>query len=368
MTKKVIIRTDSSFQMGLGHVFRCLTLANQLVKYSCEVTFICREFEGNKAAHVIEQGHNVIYLKDDPNFKSDDLYETWLGASETDDAQEVIEALIANDIKPDMFIVDHYGISNKWHKIVNKKKLPLLVIDDLANREYECSHLLDQTFKRPVEDYSSQTPDGSVLMLGSKFALLRSEFAELSKKSISRRENLGNKVLVNLGGSDPKNVAGNILRILTKGLSHKEIQIIVIGIDKSLAKEALENNKTTELEIEFIHHTNKMADIMLDVDLCIGAPGATSWERCCLGLPTLLVQTADNQKLIAKNLSDSGATHFLGKWNELNDEHVIASVRKFLNKDTLCYKKMVKNCYKVCDGAGVDRVAKSFVTIGDMND
>jgi spore coat polysaccharide biosynthesis predicted glycosyltransferase SpsG len=90
-----------------------------------------------------------------------------------------------------------------------------------------------------------------------------------------------------------------------------------------------------------------MAELMLNADLAIGAGGSTSWERCCLGLPTLLYVTADNQKEIAQNLEKTGAVKMVKNFAQ--------DLQSIVN-DFPSWKIMSKNASKVCDGLGSKKI------------
>jgi spore coat polysaccharide biosynthesis predicted glycosyltransferase SpsG len=93
-----------------------------------------------------------------------------------------------------------------------------------------------------------------------------------------------------------------------------------------------------------------MAQLMFEADLAVGAGGSTSWERCCLGLPTLLYVTADNQKEIAKNLEKLGAVRIV---DSLKDD-----LQAILNDFNL-WQNMSKQSKNICDGLGVQKVIEN---------
>jgi len=86
---------------------------------------------------------------------------------------------------------------------------------------------------------------------------------------------------------------------------------------------------------------------MLDADLAIGAGGSTSWERCCLGLPTLLYVLAENQRKIAESLEALGAVKIVDNLNE--------NLQNLLNNFSL-WQAMSEKAQIICDGAGVKRI------------
>lgn len=92
---KIFFRVDASLCMGIGHLMRCLTLADALCKRGAQVRFICREHKG----HLIDQiRHKAIPVTVLPvpvitDTSGNEDYEAWLGVSQADDAKESIAAL-----------------------------------------------------------------------------------------------------------------------------------------------------------------------------------------------------------------------------------------------------------------------------------
>ena len=94
-----------------------------------------------------------------------------------------------------------------------------------------------------------------------------------------------------------------------------------------------------------------MAEIMSNSDLCIGAAGSTSWERCCLGQPTITFSIADNQVEIAEQLSKKNIAIYSNLSNLLEDfDQFFGSSGKELQR------VLITNSLLICDGFGAPRV------------
>ena len=100
-----------------------------------------------------------------------------------------------------------------------------------------------------------------------------------------------------------------------------------------------------------------MSELMLEADLAIGAGGTTSWERCCMGLPSLMVIYADNQLSIVENISAAGAGINIGRSNMLTALKVSQYIENILESETMM-NAMSKECFVICDGLGADRVVE----------
>ena len=336
---KIVFRVDSSDQMGAGHLMRCLTLADELQQQNHKITFICRELTGNLISLI---KYPVLVLPKDGDFQSDDFYLNWLGAMQEQDARQTIEVIPKNT---DFLVVDSYALDEEWHQKLRYHTDRIMVIDDLADRHFDCDILLNQNLGSQKEDYQNKVPDNIKLLLGCNYALLRPEFAEFRNQALKKRKNTKEikNILVSVGGSDTENLTYDILQSLD------DFNVVVVLGETSPYNNMIKSY-AKDRNIEVVVNANNMAELMLDADLAIGAGGSTSWERCCLGLPTLLYVTADNQKEIAKNLEKLGAVRIV---DSLKDD-----LQAILNDFNL-WQNMSKQSKNICDGLGVQKVIES---------
>ena len=347
---KVAFRVDASLNMGTGHVMRCLTLAQVLKENGANVEFICRKHEGNLIVKIRSSGFVVHELKvfEETEVDTKLAHSHWLGATQQQDADDCIEILKAE--KSDWLIVDHYALDEEWQKKLKPYYEKLMVIDDLADRKHQCDILLDQTFGRQKKDYSALTPEDCKLLLGSQYALLRPEFAKWRAYSLKRRNNPKFKrLLVNMGGVDVDNITESVLDELKICNLPSDLKITVVmgGLAphiESVKSKAITLPYKTEVKVD----VGNMAEIMANSDISIGAAGSTTWERCCLGLPTIQIVLAKNQITIAKSLSGLGAIKFLQSIKGVS--RVIKNPRNWM----LNVSNIARH---VSDGLGVKRVS-----------
>jgi UDP-2,4-diacetamido-2,4,6-trideoxy-beta-L-altropyranose hydrolase len=350
---KVIFRVDASLQMGTGHVMRCLTLAQALKKNGWNAEFICRKHEGNIIDKVYSSGFIVHEIEE---FEEADIdnklaHSHWLGATQQQDASACIDILKHN--QTDWLIVDHYALDEDWQKRLKFCYKKLMVIDDLADRRHQCDVLLDQTFGRQQKDYSELIPKDCQILLGSQHALLRPEFAKWRPYSLERRRKSEFKQLfINMGGVDVDNVTEEILDELKKCNLPNDLKItVVMGSSaphlESVKSKAITLPYKTEVKVD----VGNMAEIMANSDIAIGAAGSTTWERCCLGLPTIQIVLAKNQVNIARALAKNNAIRFLQDTRELS--RVILNVEYWMAD--------VSNvAFQVSDGLGLKRVLSAI--------
>ncbi len=310
----ILFRVDASLQIGNGHVMRCLTLADALKQDGANCIFICREHEGNLLTLIRNKGHNALSLPSSSANISRSLtptrqeYLTWLGTTPEEDARQTIIALqsLALD-KPVWLIIDHYALDSEWESSVRPYCQKIMVIDDLADRQHDCDLLLDQTFGRDERDYQPLVPEHCTIITGCYYALLRPEFAEWREYSLQRRQKPQLKqLLITLGGVDKGNVTEKVLAALSDSDLPNDCHItIVMGKHApwlaAVTTQAQQLPWPTEVKVD----VSNMAEVMANSDLCIGAAGSTTWERCCLGLPTIMLITANNQMFAAERLKET---------------------------------------------------------------
>jgi UDP-2,4-diacetamido-2,4,6-trideoxy-beta-L-altropyranose hydrolase len=320
MKHMITFRTDASLQIGTGHVMRCLTLADALAARGATCQFICRAHEGNLIDFIRDKGYVVhaLPVASDVCLTTDPAQEAaatshagWLGATQAQDAGACAPILAAR--RPDWLIVDHYALDATWERALAPHCARLMVIDDLADRPHVCDLLLDQTHGRDEADYRPHVPASCRLLCGAQYALLRPEFAALRPYSLARRTKPAlRELLVTMGGVDKDNATGQVLRALRTCPLPPDCRItVVMGVTAPWLEEVRSQAQVMPWPTRVLVGVKDMAQLMADSDLAIGAAGATSWERCCLGVPTVMLVLAENQRKIAEELCDAGAAHLI---------------------------------------------------------
>jgi UDP-2,4-diacetamido-2,4,6-trideoxy-beta-L-altropyranose hydrolase len=358
---KVVFRADASLQIGSGHVMRCLTLADALRSDGAECHFICREHPGNLVDVIRERGYRVHGIAfsdaDNATIKSHPSYLSWLGSSQELDAEESLK--IVELITPDWLVVDHYALDATWEERLKTNNRNLLVLDDLADRQHVSDILLDQTFGRNTVDYLTLIPEGSIALCGSDYALLRPDFKKLRHYSLNRRAGYTLKnIFISLGGVDRNNVTQKVLESLKVSVLPKSCSItVVMGPTAPWLKDIQRLARTMPWSMEVKVGVNNMAQLMADSDLAIGAAGSTSWERCCLGVPTAMVVLAENQKFAADLLVRAKAVVRLSVCN-INYE-----LAQIIEQAVECpgfLRSISEHARSITVGAGCERVLNAM--------
>ncbi|WP_434153616.1 UDP-2,4-diacetamido-2,4,6-trideoxy-beta-L-altropyranose hydrolase [Pseudomonas sp. JZ134] len=356
---KVAIRVDASLQMGSGHVMRCLTLADALRQMSMQCHFFCRMHSGHLMDLVRSKGYTVHVLP----YGSKQTYidnrlahAHWLGSTQEQDAKACNSVL--QDIQPDWLIVDHYALDAHWESIVRPSCSRLMVIDDLADRMHQCDLLLDQNLGRQIADYQGLVPAECKMLMGPNYALLRPEFALLRCQSVKRRVSTGvTRILVSLGGVDSDNVTGRVLNAISHASLPANVTItIVMGAKAPWLGQIRQQAARLPWSTEVLVGIEDMAYQMAISDLAIGAAGSTSWERCALGLPTIMMILAKNQETVAHQLENVEAA-LVVPLSENFTQTLISYLHLLIENDQL-RRELTFKASSVTDGQGTGRVVK----------
>lgn len=357
----IVFRADASIQIGTGHIMRCLTLADALKARGARCHFISREHPGNLNALVLQRGHSLSHLPlaSERHIAHDGgpAHAGWLGSSWQTDAS--LTAAQLEVIQPDWLIVDHYALDHRWERRLAASCRQIMVIDDLADRQHDCDLLLDQSLGRQFQDYSGKVSTDCQWLLGPQFALLRPEFADLRAISLDRRKDAETRnLLISMGGGDQFNATARVMHRLRSMLNDRWNLQVVMGANAPEVSEvqtlALAMPCSTVVQVNVPH----MADLMAEADIAIGAAGSTSWERCCLGLPTIMLILADNQLGIASQLRKIGAAALITSINEI-EEQLPITLEQLSDKAQL--RKMSSAAEGVTDGMGATRVASMLM-------
>lgn len=355
---KCVFRVDSSVDIGTGHIMRCRALAFNLQKRGADIRFITRAHHGHLGDMLARDGFEVVLLPQPNNLEiKEDVYATWLGVSQEDDALQTICAL-ENQVC-DWIIVDHYGLDSIWEELLNPYARNLMVIDDLANRNHVCDLLLDQNYAVSRDQrYRHRVLEHCQTLLGPRYALLRSEYTQYRKVTERRTQEI-KRILVFMGGSDNANTTGKVLAALTKDqFAHLEVDV-VIGTNY-LYKLEVTNQANARPNTRIHGLRPHLADLMVDADLAIGAGGATIWERFCIGVPSLVISIAENQVPTCKALASKGLIQYLGNDCDLNIAAIEFALSNALSKPVQIDNLAASNQLLV-DGLGASRVAEVLI-------
>lgn len=333
----VLFVCNAGPEVGGGHVMRSLTLARALQQRGVAVSFLCPP----AVTAVLEAF-------------APDIHRVWAGSTE---AARIVAAV--RTAKADLVVFDHYGLDADDHRAAAGAR-PVLVIDDLADRPLGADLVLDSGPSRTAEDYLGLLPGHAQLLLGPANAPVRPAFAALRPSALARRTDSQpvRRILVSLGLSDVGGITGRVLERLAPMTAEVAVDVVLGAQAPSLSK--VQALAMVYPQVSLHIDSSDMAALTANADLAIGGGGSSSWERCVLALPTLLLILADNQRPAARALESVGAVMALEAGSPDFAGHFEEDVTRLLADDRLRVG-MALAAAEVCDGLGADRVADAVM-------
>jgi UDP-2,4-diacetamido-2,4,6-trideoxy-beta-L-altropyranose hydrolase len=335
---RIVILADSGAKVGGGHVMRCLTLAEALMRAGAECAFVALP-----AVTAIIDAFATSAVETFP-------LEHDASASELASAT----ATAAGAWRASAIVVDHYGLSPRDEAVLNAACARLVVVDDLR-RHHAHGLVLDSNIGRTAADY----PDREVLA-GPRFALVRPAFVEKRRAALARRAKgaAPRRVLVSLGLTDAGAITGRVVQALAPALGEMRLDV-VIG-NAAASRRELEALARTDPRVAVHVDARDMAALTAAADIAVGAGGSSVWERACLGLPSLTVIVADNQRENTTALEREGATLAVAPPSGDFDARLPAAFAR-LASDAALRASMSAAAAALCDGLGAERVAQRLL-------
>jgi UDP-2,4-diacetamido-2,4,6-trideoxy-beta-L-altropyranose hydrolase len=358
---RVAFRTDASLQIGSGHVMRCLTLADALVARGNECVFLCRILDGALDEVIRARGHRVEYLfgRGEPYSGEEPApyHARWLECPWGDDARDT--AAILDRVGAELLVVDHYALDARWEGRVADYGCPTMVIDDLADRPHQADLLLDQNLGRRESDYADLVVAGCRLLVGPGFALVGPRFATLRTESLVRRSASElERIMISMGGVDPHDATGRVLDCLARLPGAERFRVeVVMGAQAPHLDRVRAFAATMPGPTDVAVSVSDMPERMARADLAIGGAGGTAWERCALGLPTIAVVLAENQRSGAEALGRAGAALVIDSVDQIAERlprHLESSA------DDRRRAEASAAAAAVVDGQGLERVCDAM--------
>jgi UDP-2,4-diacetamido-2,4,6-trideoxy-beta-L-altropyranose hydrolase len=258
-----------------------------------------------------------------------------------------------------LVVGDHYDLGADWFA-ATRRRVPgaaLMAIDDLADRRLPVDLVLNQNLGASPESYATLVPGDARILAGPANALLRPEFAALRARGRTR-DGTVERILVFISGADAPDVTSRAV----VGLENigRPVDVVVGAAYPHMAglQEIVAGQPGTRLHV----NTAAMAELMDEADLAIGAASSASWERCALGLPTLLVTLADNQVVAERHLVEAGAAESIGRHDDVTAADIERAVRA-LRADPGRVAAMSAAAANVTDGRGTERVVTAIEAV-----
>lgn len=355
-----VFRVDASQKIGFGHYKRCLALAKELCLKGVGCTFVSRDVSPQASDELHRHGIGLQNLKPVSQLPSRYREDNWLGISPEIDGVESAEFVSA--LQPAWLVCDNYSIDATWEEKV-KSLCQICVIDDLADRHHIADVLVDSAPAGSArrQKYGQLAPYAK-LLLGPKFAMLDSSF--VLAENVSRQRNITpvtgfiRRILVYFGGGCHTSLFKTVADVLAA--QNYDFEVFFVPGDDEETKEYLRAMIPLHQRWHVLNEQPSLAVLMQQCDLALGSLGSATWERCFMGLPSITVSIADNQRTNAEAVVANGCSIYLGFAADVSFDAWLSAIEKIVeDKDIL--SGMTSRCVKLVDGRGASRVASALI-------
>lgn len=320
---------------------RCLSLADALAEEGWACRFACRAGTRDIVPVMARSCH--AYRELGP--------EEW-------DSTDALRRLVSGQC--DLLVVDHHRLDAAYERQCRTWAGRVLAIEDLEDRRHDCDVLVDATPGLAADAYRERSAPGTRLLLGPEYALLRDTFVDRRQAALARRRAGGAvaRVFIGFGAVDGKNMTP----VALKGVREAGLDVpvdVVLGPGARGIDDVHAVASALGLDVAVHVDPPDVASIMADADLAIGAAGSGAWERCCLGLPSIVVVTAANQEATAKALDRAHAGIVAGRWGDVGPRDIAVHIRALSGEDDR-RRRMAENAAALCDGEGKRRIVAAL--------
>lgn len=334
----IVFRFDASPAIGGGHAIRCGALAAEL------------SLQGHRCGFAANDAGADIAIANMPNA---DVFRL-----SGDDETAAMKAKWPNGA--DWLVVDHYGRDASFEISCKGWSRSILAVDDLPTRPHVADILVDQTLDRTQAEYRGLVHADCKVLAGSEYTLLREEFSAHRAAALARRMALppSPRIVISFGTSDPGKATLRVLAALQRVKHPIGIDVLVGRLCPHLGEieAAIRNDARASLTVDPV----SMAQHFVDADIAIGAPGMTSWERACLGLPSVVIPVADNQVDNAAALERRGLVTMLPVIERVTEQEIAVAVSSLLDQPER-WRVMATAAARLVDGDGVKRVTAAMM-------
>jgi len=345
-----LIRCDASSRIGIGHVKRCISLANALQEFGAKIEFVVRDlgldytmiFGSEWPFHLLPAPDHDLPA---PNTASP--HSAWAQVSQEFDAKQLIEMF--TDKPPIRVVVDHYAFDEKWHKLVaTGLGCQIGVIDDLADRRIAADIVIDHNYHVDHADkYAAVITRKTHVLGGPKYALLSKAYTSAPHYVFHEKVR---SIGVFMSGTDPEGVSLLVLKAIDAAGFSGPVEIISTSGSPILPQmqEAVQKRPNTQLTLDLAD----LATFFAKHDLQIGAGGGATWERFAIGVPVIAVSIAANQKEALSELASLSVLLQSAK----DKEYLSNAIQKMLNYPDI-RREFCAQSRRLVDRKGATRVA-----------
>jgi len=327
---RVLIRADSSSQLGAGHVMRSVALAQYLSHQNIQVKFLTFTKSKDLSEYLKKQKFEIEFvLKPTKN---------------VNESREIIVRQLKTGF--DWLILDDYELGEADH-LLFRTHAKLLVISDVSPYTKQA----DIVMNHALTD-SNEKSNKPLYLFGTQYALIRQELIHSNKREKKSNQN----ILITLGGSPFPELLNQILsaiNLISDRILHVKVLSNLMG--QRIARYKISGRH----KIEYSSPSFDMQNLLNWADVSISAAGGTSWELCYFGVTGIIGIVADNQIQIAKNLNEHGIFKSVGWYKDCPPDRLAGELNQLLNNPDLLFQMRTK-AKQLIDGKGPERIFKAM--------
>jgi UDP-2,4-diacetamido-2,4,6-trideoxy-beta-L-altropyranose hydrolase len=334
--RSLVIRADAGVAVGSGHVMRCLSLAEIFATKNVKVSFAASADTFNSVAALSDSSFGRFVLPSAAADEPAELKRQWPSGV-------------------DVMIVDHYQRDADFERACRAWARKIVVIDDLADRHHDADILIDAV--NTAEAYRTLVSDECRLLCGPSFAITHARFPRRRPAALARRDGRPvERILVTFGQIDTPNMTSAALAAL-RMIGFEGAVDVAIG---SAAPHLAGLRAAASSRVRLYTDANNLDELMASADIAIGAGGVTAWERCCLGLPSIISVIAENQRKQVAVVRNAGAGIVLPDPYDGIANDIAAALRRLIDENSL-RMDMAHAAEGLVDGEGPRRIEKFVV-------
>ena len=368
----ILFRADANSNIGLGHIMRCLSIADALSSITTEPTIV----RGKDSIKFVLADETVSELIKSRGYEPIVLHTDYNAMDGEIDAWEEL----SSSIDADLIIVDSYFVTSSYLSWLKDNFGRVAYIDDVLSFAYPADIVVNYNAYASEADYQrlycgSSEPE---FLLGVEYAPLRSMFQNIPARE--QKKNVWD-ILLSTGGSDELHIAINFLRYLQqhdaggkdedgeRGLTYH----LLIGA-MNTDKDEIRSLANTMPNVVIHENVADMKRLICSMDVIISAAGSTLYEVCACGVPLIAFISADNQIPGAKAFEQLGLAVNVGDLRESSSidpkavisgtlssdavERIMEAVED-LDEDTRI--SMVRHQRETIDGMGAKRLSERLI-------
>jgi UDP-2,4-diacetamido-2,4,6-trideoxy-beta-L-altropyranose hydrolase len=336
---RAAFRADAGAAIGGGHVFRCQSLAAAM--------------RARGWTTLLATSRETLAFVPQAAAAFDRVVE--IGAPGAADEAAAAGAVAG---PADALVIDHYGRDAAFESACRDWARVIATFDDRADRAHSADLVVDVTPGREPAAYRGKAGDAARLLLGPAFAPLRASWAEARPPALTRdRAGPVRRISVSLGAIDAQNATGFALEALAACAWKGEV-VAVVG-SGAPHRTALAAFVAARRGWRLLVDPPDYTEVIAQSDLAIGAAGTSTWERCCVGLPSIVLELAENQADNIAALSAAGAARVAGALRSLSTAELARAIDALV-ADGPGRAAMSARAAALCDGRGADRIADAI--------